>query len=282
MRRSNLMAHFMKHVLWSALLGATTILAGCTTMPMQQNLVARDILEIKTKLDKTLEQQSAENRKLEYSLSSINEKLDGRTDSMQTVLDDLTKQQRKQMEELEKIRAMVEGIGIRSTGAGAVANAGPAPLDSGQPVTPAPTTAVQAIANANQQLQAGRFNEAREGFRTALGLNPTPDQKVFALYGLGESLYQINDLQAALQSFNDLISLQPAHPKAWASVERIGDIRAKLNDKANALAAYQLIVDKYPQYPAINQVKTKINEVRGGGAPQAAPQQPAPQGAEFQ
>lgn len=273
-------------------------LTACTGMTANDSYLTRDILEIKQKLDKQLEQQTSSDRKIDYALESLRENQQGRNEMLTTRLDDLEKRLREQSSEMNAIRGELEeltfmidtlakrmgmsaGFGGSETGA---ANGGMAsPGNAGQ----GGSAAEQAMNSALQQYNLGNFEQAREGFRRALEQNPAPETKALIRFWLAETTYKLNDLQTAVDLYKQVILEHPDHPKAWVSLERYGDITYEQGELEHALAMLQTIVDQYPQYPEIERVQSTIERIKqemgapaqgqGSAASPAPQQQPAPQ-----
>lgn len=253
---------------------ALVVLTACASpiIATPGSSLARDILEIKDKLDKNIEQQNKATSKQDYMYNSMNENLTAQKDTMQNTLDDLTKQMRTQADELQKLRNQVQELtflikpGAPGTNPGtAPLGQTPAPAAAGATPPPGPNAPAQAIASAQNSLNAGQYEQAREGFRQALELNPTMDQKIEAYFGLAEACNKSNDTASAVDNYTKVIYTDPKHPKAWVSLERIADIRIKEGDNKMALKLLESIVNNYPQYPNIDQVKATIAKLKGSG-----------------
>jgi len=255
-----------------------------------ESLLTRDVLEIKDTLNKSLEQQTAANRRLDSEVGQLVDAGQGKNDSLQTSIDDLSKRIQEQSEEIVKLRQEVQAlsafshVGAQPGGFGA---SGAAPLGqspgagAAQPPAPGPNASMQAIQQAHRAFQAGEYQAARDGFQTALGANPNPEQKFDSEYWLAESEYKLGDKAGAWRDFRNLIQQDRTHPRAWDSLERMADIELQLGKKDNALKKLEQIVGKKPDYANIARVRQKIAQIKGGGGAATEPaagdqdQQPA-------
>ena len=283
----------IRHAACAALLAFfVCALAGCESFPPthSDSLLTRDVLEIKDTLNKSIEQQTAANRRLDSEVGQLVDASQGKKDALQTSIDDLSKRIQEQSEELVKLRQEVQALSAFShpgAPAGGLA-APPAPppgqqpgFNSAQPPAPGPNTAMQAYQQAFKAYQAGDFQAARDGFQTALGANPGPELKIDGQYWLAEAELKLDDKEGASKDFRSLILEHNDHPKAWISLERMADIELDQGKKESALKKLQQIADRNPHYANITRVRQKIAEIKGGGGAAAEPaggdqdQQPA-------
>ncbi len=264
----------------SAACAAMAILGGCSTLGQDQQLLSRDMYEVRQQLGEFMKQQESIDNKVTYSLGSIDENLQSNGQIVQNAIDGLQKQLRDQQEEMNQLRGSMEAMmvtldslsrrmGVTPAGS-ATGGSQPgitSPGDSAQPgqapapTGPATTAADQAYQGALQQFNMGRYEQAREGFMTALSQNPTNEQKVDILYWLGETIYQLGDKDTAFNTFSQIIDVNQQSQQAWRAVERMGDIRMEQGRKEDALVEFQKF-SIYQDYPNIDRVNEKMARLR--------------------
>lgn len=293
---------------------AAGLAAGCAGLqPMGgENIVARDVLEIKHLIEGQKEESSANQRKIEYRLDTLAGDLQTRSDLIKSNLDDVDKTSRAQAEEIEKLRKQVEGLSYQlasianrmgmPTGSASAAASGNsssstigaegAPPSSGSPspsplgTAPAlPISADDAYLDAEKDYNLGRYDAAREKLDAlAARQDISPDLFVKSQFMLAESCYALGDATAAYENYRRVIDNRPpngrgnpAHALAWRSLERMGMINQKRGDKDQALKFFDQILAKNPGYEGADRVKERVRELRGGDAPPAAPSAAQPE-----
>lgn len=271
MPRLTLTGSLCRHAATLTLIGSAAILSGCAGMPYQQNnVIGRDILEIKQKLDQNIERQNQMTSKMDYTMNSVTENVGGKTDALQTAVDENTKSVRQLMQEVSDLRKQVGELSMKiPVNPGGTPGINPGVpggtgtgTGTGSTQIPPASTFAEAFANAKQAYDAGNYEAAREGFNMALGMNPSPREKGDAQYMLGESLYKLNNYAAAETQLWALVQENASHPQAWASVERLGDTKLKQGQPDKAITFYQTIITKYPQYPNLAAVKGKLRDAQ--------------------
>lgn len=266
------------------------LLGGCASLaPQNQALLARDMLEVKNKLDKQIEEQSSYQRRTEYTLGKLSEDAQSNSEIQKNAVDDLERRMREMIDEMQKLRAQVEELefsvtsGKSTTGAGSTftspadpnAAAGPLPgAPAPAPGTPADSAAAgggsaldQALMSAQNQFNLGRFAEAREGFRRALELNPQGDKRLDVLFGLAETSNKLKDFPTAIESYKQLIRANPQSPRAWTGLHRMAEIKIEQGEKDEALRLLKQF-DANQNYPEIARIKELRQQVEGASAGQ--------------
>ena len=261
----------------------TGLLAACAGyVPANNAMIERDMLEIRSRLNEYLEKQDTTQRKLEYWFSATEEGFKGRNDTLIAAIGDLEKRTRDLLNENEQLRGRIEELGVKidrldrrqspgeAWGGGELnwkpPEAGPQP---GAPdnATSGLTTADQAYLNALRFFNAGKYQEAREGFRQALEQKPEQSKKIEILYWLAESCSKLKDNTAAYNNYYELMQTDPRHPRAWASLERMADIYIERGDTEQAIRMLRQIEQVNPDYPEIDRVRATIQKI----APTMAP-----------
>lgn len=280
-------------------LAAPLFAAGCETFaPGQGNsAVQRDIYDIKTKLDKSIEDQASSDRQLKYSLNSIDQNLQGRNDQTKAAIDDLNKQLRTQSDTIDRLTKQVEslvftvdGLNKRQAMAGgapdlAAGSAASPIIPSGSGLSapsgaaPAPAAGAglaQTLANGQNMFNLQNYAGARDAFTAALAQNPQGDDRVEALYWLAESYNKLGDTPNAQKYYKDVITSNARHEKAWKSLEQLGNIILAQGDRDTAFKLLNQIVEASTRtppyiYPDLERVKATIAQIQQGAAAAPAP-----------
>jgi TolA-binding protein len=259
------------------------LLTACETIMPVNSRVEQDVLEIKNKLNASLDRQAATERELSSQINSIAENQEKNSSLSVTTLDEIQRQIRTQNDELNKLRGMVEGLSIAMrdrTSPDMQRNytppsPNPNSLDTNPPgMTPGETTPApppgeaginQVVTQATELFNNGQYAQAKEAFTQALSQNPTGDTRVEILFGLGETCNKLNDPAGAAQSYSDAILANKKNPKAWVALERLADIDIAQGNKDKAIKKLEYIAN-YQKYPDMARVQQKLNELKGGGA----------------
>jgi TolA-binding protein len=236
-------------------------------------LSSRDAMEIKDRVNASIEQQNKIASKLDYLANTLPETMKERNDSIQNSIDDLSKQINSQSEEIRKLHNMVMDLSVKNSTAQPApttpspdASQGtPSPTPAPNPA-PGPSTAAQAIKSAQSLLDSGdrsKLEEAREGFRRVLEYNPSTGEKIQAYFGLAEACDKLSDKKDAKEFYHKVVDIAPTDPKAWEAAERFADIDIQEGNNKQALTILQSIVDKKPDYLNIDRVKMDIEKLKG-------------------
>ncbi|MCL5269575.1 MAG: tetratricopeptide repeat protein [bacterium] len=279
---------FRRWALVIVLGGLLVVPMACETLTASNDAMAKDVLAIRNKLDKWIEEQASSNRQNTQVLNSIYDNLQGRNDAVKTSLEDLEKRNRDLVSEIDKLNAKVEELTFAVDTVSKTMNIRTNPMDIGTTatspaapgvgpggVTPAPGNAAeQAYNNATELFNAGDYAKALEAYNQALSLNPEGALKLDVLYQIAECQYKLNDLAKAKTSYWTVITTNNGDLKAWQSLERIADIELSQGDLLNALIHLQQIETEYKNYQNIEAVRAKIAQIKsksggapGGGAP---------------
>lgn len=290
----------------AALAGAVLTLAGCGRFGggSADGVVARDVLEIKHQLEERNKNAEAEQRKTEFRLQSLEEKIQTRTEILQNNLDESLRTQREQSESLKKVGQQVEdlsyqiarmgsGMGPSGGSAGAAAQTQPSPAAQGTPaITPVdgstPAAAGQPAAGTDpteeiyneglKQYNLGKYDEAGAEFDKALAMGATAERAAQINYWLAESTFRLDQLDRSEHAFRTMIeqakALDPASPVhgfSWRAVERLAQIRQRQGDNAKALYYYKYILQTNPGYEGADRIKAQVESMESGAAAPAQP-----------
>ncbi|HAV43154.1 TPA: hypothetical protein DCX15_03980 [bacterium] len=99
---------------------------------------------------------------------------------------------------------------------------------------------------ANTAFAARNYKEAKGLFEKYLILFPDGKDRTKVQYFLGESSYQLNQFQNAIDAFNVVVRCYPDDPLAIDAQNRIGDSYQRLGRTGEALKAYQKVAEKHP------------------------------------
>lgn len=269
--------------------------------------VASDVLEIKQQLQARNEAAEAEQRKMDFRLQSLDEKVQTRTEILQNNLDEALRSQREQTEAINRLRQQVEDLtyqvarngGIGGSGGsyaptGSMTTTAPAASDAAQ-TAPATSGSVEAAAadttdgaynEGLKQYNLGKYTEAAAAFeQVAAAATSVPDRRAQATYWLAESAFRQDELARSETAFRSLIeqakTLDPnssVHAFSWRAVERLAQIKQRQGDNAKAIYYYKYILQTNPGYESADRIRAEV-EALEGAAGATAPAEAAPDGA---
>lgn len=283
---------------------AAALAAGCQGLPPMggDNIVARDVLEIKHLMEAQKEESASSQRKIEYRLDTLSADVQTRTELIKNNVEDIDKSSRQQAEEIAELRKQLQGLRYEiaaltnKPGGGMAAGAAPAmPGAPGQPAlagggtaaaSAAPISPEDAYADADREYNLGRYDSARKKLE-ALVASPDLSSELFVKgeFLLGESCFALDDVVPAFEHYRRAIDNRnggrgnPAHTLAWRSLERMAMINQKQGRSAEALKLYDQILSKNPGYEGTERVKERVKELRAAEAataPSSTAPSPAP------
>ena len=270
----------MRSLAWVAmLLSVGAVLSACGTWSGPSSLqLGKDLAGIEQRLDQYAKEQASSNRGINQMLQTLDEELKNNNQIVKTTLNDLGKSLREQTEALEQLRAEMQhlSISVNSLTRRIAIKEGMDPFsarasgmvsandrNTTEPTRSMATTVDQALSTGIRKFNAGDFQSARESFRVALEQDPEDvEKKIEILFWLAETGYKLEDYDAALDHYNQLIREDNAHPKAWVSLERMANIRLQQGDAARALSMLDFIEREYPDYEHIDRVRNTIERIR--------------------
>lgn len=258
----------------AAIVAALT-LAGCTGMALPGDPgTVRDIIDIRTKVDKNSEILDRMESKLTYVVEHSETDRQNNNQIVQSAVNStnqLLKEQQKLIEQMHN-QMIVMNETLNQL-------AGKKPTDVVQPPTnddvPQPLTgatpAVTAFNTGAEQFNAGNYPQAHESFGVALGQNPTPDQKMEIQYWQAVTFQKRGDMQAAEAALLAFIKeYQKGGDRAWNAVERVAEVYRQMKNPDTALSYLNAIVEKNPDYKNIVRVNATIEQVKAEKAAGAA------------
>jgi tol-pal system protein YbgF len=207
---------------YGAILGLVAVLAGCLSVPPEEDPVYLKQVEISNRLarvERLLDNQGLLN--LQNELAGQQKETQALRNEVETLrhdLDQATERQRQQYLDLDQRLQgrMAAAVGASATGASvdspAVSNATPA---SGG----ADRASYQA---AFELLKQGNYAEAAGGFRQFLAKYPGSGLADNAQYWLGESYYVAQKFKEALPEFELVVSKYPGSRKLPDAMLKIG------------------------------------------------------------
>ncbi|OPZ18450.1 MAG: tol-pal system protein YbgF [candidate division BRC1 bacterium ADurb.BinA364] len=280
----------------AALVAALT--GGCTVFSASEvNQIQSDIREIKLELRNLRTQITDDGRRLQYSLSQIEEKLEiGREQ-----LDSLYMETAAQAAERDANATLLDGSTIPNLslppavpgpvplaipnggGAGAVPeyNAAPAPTapapEAIPPLSSAAPVPILAPAGADSAASAGSVSlagdvyragskawiagdveQARTLFEECLRLAPNGPTAPSAMFWIGECHYKNRNYAEAVRIYESILARYPDWEMADEASAKIGYCYLHLNDTAQARRAFQLALDRFPKYNQIDRIKEAL------------------------
>jgi len=142
-----------------------------------------------------------------------------------------------------------------------------APLPPPPPVAAAPATSTSAAEEgiylkSFDQLRAGNYDAAINGFRSMLSQYPQGNYADNAWYWMGESYHVKGDDTSALRSYQSLLQQFPASPKVPDALLKAGVIYQAQQKIPQARDAYQKVLSKYPSSSAATQARTRLAQLQ--------------------
>ncbi len=110
--------------------------------------------------------------------------------------------------------------------------------------TPDPEAMYQA---AYSDVAAGRYDLARESFRTYLKYFSDTEVADNAQYWIGECYYATGDFASAIPEFQKVVQNYPKADKVPSALLKIGLSYARLKNTAEAHKYYRMLIQKYPK-----------------------------------
>lgn len=116
--------------------------------------------------------------------------------------------------------------------------------------------------NAFNLLQAGKFDQAIQGFASLLKNHPSGAYADKAQYWMGESQYAKYDYHAALRSFNAVLENYPNSGKGAHALLKIGYSYDALGNSTKARQVLQYVRDKYPGTSIARLAQERLQRLR--------------------
>ncbi len=255
----------------AAMASLVLLSTSCTTLGTPPTL-NNDVLSIRNKLDKFVEEEASSNRQLQATTSSIYDNMQGRNDAVKTSLDDLATRTQQQAEELRQLRAQLEAltaavdtVNRRMGPGGTTTFPAPGAAPAGTTMPPA-NDAESAFNAARGYYDAGQYDQARTAYGQAVAMNPPEPLKLEAMYGVAMSSFGLKDFDRAREEFKAVISANNKDVMAWKGYEQIANIYIAQGDPKQALILLQDMVEqmrnKNYQYPDVDRVQKTISDLR--------------------
>lgn len=205
-------------------------------------------------------------------LKRENRLLQGNVEELRHLVDNLQRKQRELYLDID------DRLTRMQSGSPAPASATPG-ADSVQPVAPVHSTkpepakpSVDAVAPGDPAKEEARYAAAYDLLRPEqrryqeaiqafeLFIKQYPDGKLVdnARYWLGEANYVIQDNEAALAAFRQVLEFHPESLKAPGALLKIGYIEDALGNEAGARASLQRVIDTYPTSSAASMAKKRL------------------------
>lgn len=120
------------------------------------------------------------------------------------------------------------------------------------------TSAAQGLTEARAKFEAKDFARARELYATVLQRYPDADEAAEALWGVGESYFQLGEYAQAVIHFDRLTKNHPKSERVASSLLRIAECFEKLGQPEDAKLFYQHVVAEFPQSPEAKTARAKL------------------------
>lgn len=247
----------MRHIPAGALLCAVLLVAGaCVVPPGEFQDLRRDITDIQLQVQQINSRLQDQDRRLEYSLKEIDQKLALQKDTIGATTRDL----QDQMQRIER----------RMAGASSVAATGPTYPSSGGQAAPAqgvPRTDTDAqnelLLAGHEAYSRGDYDDAISRYSEFLQRYGRSTKAAEAVFCLSRSWYQKSDFEKAAQGFDRIAREYPGDeivPKSMHS-KALCEIRmGNLNEAMNTLAT---LMNEHPDYQA-DKIKALHDSVASG------------------
>lgn len=111
-------------------------------------------------------------------------------------------------------------------------------------------------------LQAGRYPDAINGFRNFLARYPDGEFSANAQYWLGEAMYVTRQFPDAIAEFNKVLQLYPNSGKAPDAMLKLGFTYYELQDWNRAGETLSRVVDQYPGSTARQLAENRLHRMR--------------------
>ncbi|HVS78585.1 MAG TPA: tol-pal system protein YbgF, partial [Steroidobacteraceae bacterium] len=190
-------------------LALVTVLAGCATVPPDQDPVQIRLNDLDARVSKV--ERIVSNQSLVQMAQQVDtlqaevRDLRGRIDDLQNANRELSKQQRDFYSDLDKRMGALEHGGSAAGGASAPGAEGQQGVSS---------TEQSVYGQAFDALKAGSYSVAISGFQGFLNQYPTSPLAPNAQYWLGEAHYVNRDFAAAESAFQTVLDRWPSSSKA--------------------------------------------------------------------
>lgn len=235
--------------------------AQVTELQRRQEALAREITELKTKLDKQEEL-------LRQGRADQNARLAEILQSMEVVRNQLDQASRQSKARARTTPAQIPAP-VDPTVAGAPGQPGQS-APAGASGAPADTAAARAPAldeeglyrAAHQNLQQGRYPLAITGFRQYLSQFPDGGLNDEAQYGIGEAYYAQADYPTAAIEFRALVDTYPTSNKVPAALLKAGLSYFEAGNNEVGRAYLERVVKEYPDSDEAMRAKDRLERRR--------------------
>jgi tol-pal system protein YbgF len=204
-------------------------------------------------------------RQTSDQLFQIRGDLGNRLQAIEDNLDRLTELMGQNQRATSAIRDQLEAGGRRTvTGGG----------DFGTPMTggnaPGGGSPADAVASYNAAVEAynrGSFTAARFGFEDFIQNFPADDLVPDAYYFLGEALVQLEQPDAAIEAYQQVLQRFPASPRVPSAQLGIGLTYMEQGDTTEARLMLNRLVATYPEHEAAVRAREALAQMGGGVRP---------------
>jgi len=274
-------------------LGLILVLGGCTAFESgSQYQLTKDILKLENKVDKLLDQQQSNYRKVEGQLGNLDTNLETRGAAQRNATDDMERLMREIQQEMNDMKGELEALTVQlnsmsnsstlradilpervppadeETADGSTPGATlPYPAGDDEPQPGSVAAVDQAISQALHQFNLGQYEEALVILKQARDQNPSREDLVVVLFWTGESHFSLEDYDAAFDAYQELIKTNNSSPKAWLALEQMANIRYRQEKWDEALELLSLFDsnENYDYIDRVRDLKAKTESQKAGG-----------------
>ncbi len=246
----------MKHL---AMAGLAALLAGCTTVPADEDPVLLKLTDLERRLI-AIERVTNNDSLLDLAsqvaeLESQVRALRGDVETVQFQAEDSAKRQRELYLDIDDRLAKLES----SPGGGAALNPG----NGSNNGSGSDADAYQAALN---QMRERQYADAAKSFRDFVSIYPTSPLAGNAQYWLGESQYVMREFQNALPEFQKVVDSYGDSSKVPDALLKIGYCHYELGNRDSAMAAFRQAMNNHPGTTAAGLAGQRLERMRREGA----------------
>jgi TolA-binding protein len=219
----------------------------------------QDVFEIKTMLRDLREMTAANKRATDQQLAGLEDKIEFNNRSRQASIEELRQRTGQHSQDLQDIQKMLDELSFQLNTLATKLDMQAATLsnrsrDLLQPAEPGKA----AFEEGHRLYNLAQYPQAAASFRQSLEKGLNEENKIQAMFWLGESHYRDAKLDEAGQAYTDLINVNSSHLRAWTSLERLAMIQEQRGLFDIAYDLYSQIATRFPNYENIASVEQRL------------------------
>lgn len=194
------------------------------------------------------ENMQRENQALRTSIQNLEDQID-------TLRKDMTQHRSRETQlqrDVTSLRETLDGINTTSN---------PSDTNTHEALSGGSLTSAAESKNLDAVLAHFRNNDytsARTELRQYLAESPTPEQRISALYWLGNAEYGLRNHHNAILHYRNVITQAPNHAHTPQAMLALASCQLELQDTPAAKATLTQLIKKYPNTKAARIAKTRI------------------------